>query len=37
VIEHLPGDVAVAFAERVHCAFERLFRLAPEQENTIAQ
>jgi hypothetical protein len=37
VIEHFPGDVAVAFAERMHGPFERLFSLAPEQENAIAQ
>ena len=37
VFEHLPRDFAVAFAERIHCAFERLFSFAPEQQNAIAQ
>jgi hypothetical protein len=37
VIEHFASDVAVAFAERVHRTFKRLFGLAPEQEDAIAQ
>jgi hypothetical protein len=37
VVEHLLRDFAITFAERVHRAFERLFRFAPEQQNTIAQ
>jgi hypothetical protein len=37
VVQNLLRDFAIAFAERVHRAFECLFRLAPQQENAIAQ
>jgi hypothetical protein len=35
VVEYLARNVAVAFAKRIHCAFECLFRLAPQQENAV--
>jgi len=37
VLEYLSGDLAVAFRERIHCTFERLFRFAPQQQNAVAQ
>ncbi len=37
VFEHFPSDFAVALAQCIHGAFERLFGLAPKQEHAIAQ
>jgi hypothetical protein len=35
MIEHLAREVAVAFAECVHCARQSLFRLAAKQQDSI--
>jgi hypothetical protein len=37
MVQHLARNLAVAFAQSIHCPFESLLRLSTKQQNTVPQ